>query len=89
MGVHGNLLFAIVLELLAIMIEFFQTLSTIFQDAMTASSQCTAKQHIRAILISSEVASIDRLARYPAYRLASRNKNLHDSGQMMLLSIRY
>ena len=69
MGVYGNLLFAIVLELLAIMIEFFQTLSTIFQDVMTASSQYNSKQHIRAILISNEVTSIDILARHPAYRI--------------------
>jgi hypothetical protein len=89
-GVHGNLLFAIVLELLAIMIEFFQTSSTIFQDAMTASSQHNAKQHIRAILISNEVASIDISARYPACRIWHPVIKIYIfSGQMMLLSILY
>jgi hypothetical protein len=61
---------------------------------MNASSQHNAKQHIRAILISNEVAPIDILARYPVYRILhpviKLNKLLlHHSGQMMLLSMRY
>jgi hypothetical protein len=61
---------------------------------MNASSQQTAKRHTKAILIPSEVVSIVRFARYPAYRIRYPAINLkilplHDSGRTMLFSLRY
>jgi hypothetical protein len=50
---------------------------------MNASSQQTAKRHTKAILIPNPAYRI----RYPAIRLKSLP--LHDSGQMMLFSLRY